>query len=779
MSTAVDTQAPLTEEVIATPPQTEDVVETTPTTEEEPTAQPSVAGDEEAPPQAADDIPADAYDQLKDETEPTQADTTEAEPVDEAEVQRLAEEAEARRLADERQAESKRLEDEAESQRQADEAETKRLEEEAEAQRLADEAAEDERKRLDELEIQFAAQMSELLEEEASIRSVIDGESVDAYAAEFAEGAEQAVAERAEREAQLELEALEAEIAQEEEEATEVPQLQGEELDQLVSHCQAIKSSFDAKTLMVSYLEGNPEGGVSDFDGRVALPYYGGAKRSAASHLEELLVRTTYIKSMLRLVEADEEADGGMETLVADIDAMEAIQHSVQQGVEEAFIEDGFQAFLTEAQQNVMSVVHEKMPLGAKEDGQGFALAFELRGAANLPPVSADATVAIKEAAKEEESAAADGEDEELNNNTTSDKAPSIRSDIDAADASAKASDNGSEDKGFLEAVMDVVDGDEDEKKDQTASFVIEDDDEPAAGGDNQEPDASEHNSEDDHQEATKTEAGDDEDHHGETLNPAAETVSPTEGAAALPNFSENSDAAESVKEQREVGPSYEANFIQAAKQYIEEVGEEAAIKAGLRGRLTTIQAKNAAVIQRIHDIVKEVAEVVSAGNVEVEAECEEIKKAFDVEMRNLDALERQLKQTEDEQMFHVRRGTFAKPRGTTKELTQEARTIRERKRHDALVDLVYKRQVSVNELEEEIKGLKKDLRGVGKEAADAAAQLEEMHKDAEQELSTLLEQRNALQEEKDDLTDIKANLMHTLQRVKHGRKEGTLLLKK
>eukprot|EP00658_Telonema_sp_P-2_P005870 TRINITY_DN12212_c0_g1_i1.p3 TRINITY_DN12212_c0_g1~~TRINITY_DN12212_c0_g1_i1.p3 ORF type:complete len:148 (-),score=64.81 TRINITY_DN12212_c0_g1_i1:469-912(-) len=147
--------------------------------------------------------------------------------------------------------------------------------------------------------------------------------------------------------------------------------------------------------------------------------------------------------------------------------------------------------------------------------------------------------------------------------------------------------------------------------------------------------------------------------------------------------------------------------------------------------------------------------------------------------MKNLDALERQLKQTEDEQMFHVRRGTFAKTRGSTKEQTQEARTIRERKRHDALVDLVYKRQVSVNELEEEIKGLKKDLRGAGKEAADATTQLEEMHKDAAHDMASLLEQRSALQEEKDDLTAIKANLMHTLQRVKLGRKEGTLLLKK
>jgi hypothetical protein len=144
----------------------------------------------------------------------------------------------------------------------------------------------------------------------------------------------------------------------------------------------------------------------------------------------------------------------------------------------------------------------------------------------------------------------------------------------------------------------------------------------------------------------------------------------------------------------------------------------------------------------------------------------DELVSTYDVERKALEAPHKQLKQVENEQLFHIRRGTFIKERQTTVS-HDELLAQRVKARHTSLCDGKLKAEKEIDFIGNEVRDLKRtleDLKRVMEEDRNRAASKRHDFTDEQLQASRT---RTLLEQEQEDLRVLKTDLTKVLQFVK------------
>lgn len=152
------------------------------------------------------------------------------------------------------------------------------------------------------------------------------------------------------------------------------------------------------------------------------------------------------------------------------------------------------------------------------------------------------------------------------------------------------------------------------------------------------------------------------------------------------------------------------------------------------------------------------------------EATLAQLQAAFDKEMKALEAPRRQLKQIEDEQHYHIRRGTFIKERSdrvSHDELVAE----RVKGKHNHLCSDLIKVQADINIVSNEVRDLRRSLEDAKRSTQIGADELLAKRKDLDGEAAALASMRQVLEAESDDLKHLKKDVSIVLQLVRLNNK--------
>lgn len=144
----------------------------------------------------------------------------------------------------------------------------------------------------------------------------------------------------------------------------------------------------------------------------------------------------------------------------------------------------------------------------------------------------------------------------------------------------------------------------------------------------------------------------------------------------------------------------------------------------------------------------------------------EELVAAFEAERRTLEAPHKQLKQVENEQLFHIRRGTFIKERQTSVS-HDELLAQRVKSRHTTLCDGKLKAEKEIDFIGNEVRDLKRTLEDLKRVMEDDRNRAASKRHDFTDEQLQASRTRTLLEQEQEDLRLLKTDLTKVLQFVK------------
>lgn len=144
----------------------------------------------------------------------------------------------------------------------------------------------------------------------------------------------------------------------------------------------------------------------------------------------------------------------------------------------------------------------------------------------------------------------------------------------------------------------------------------------------------------------------------------------------------------------------------------------------------------------------------------------DELVASYETEKKSLEAPQKQLKQVENEQLFHIRRGTFIKERQTSIS-HDDLLAQRVKARHTSLCDGKLKAEKEIDFIGNEVRDLKRTLEDLKRVMEEDRVRTAAKRHDFTDEQLQASRTRTLLEQEQDDLRLLKTDLTKVLQFVK------------
>ena len=187
--------------------------------------------------------------------------------------------------------------------------------------------------------------------------------------------------------------------------------------------------------------------------------------------------------------------------------------------------------------------------------------------------------------------------------------------------------------------------------------------------------------------------------------------------------------------------------------------------------RCEVLQSRHEALVARVTDMYNAHEETVRTVSEAKSTITGELQKLFEKEMKALLIPRKQLQQIEDEQLHHIRRGTFVKERQVDSTTQEQLATKRVHNDHTQLCTKLVALKADIRVVQNEVRDLKRSLddleSGKSKTRSVLNGKLDEMRADADS-FETM---RVKLQEESEDLKGLRVELMKVLQYSKLQKK--------
>lgn len=187
--------------------------------------------------------------------------------------------------------------------------------------------------------------------------------------------------------------------------------------------------------------------------------------------------------------------------------------------------------------------------------------------------------------------------------------------------------------------------------------------------------------------------------------------------------------------------------------------------------RCETLQERHNALVVRVTDMYSAHESTVKSVTEGKSGLTSELQRLFEKEMKALLIPRKQLQQIEDEQLHHIRRGTFVKERQVDSTTHEQLATRRIHNDHTNLCTKLVALKADIRVVQNEVRDLKRSLddleSGKTKMRTVLQGKLDEMRSDADS-FETM---RVKLQEESEDLKSLRVELMKVLQYAKLQKK--------